>query len=239
MFCPNCGTNVPAGDAVCPNCGYSLPQAQPQPQPQPQPAPAAQAAPTKAKRGPTKNGKNFAAIFSALLVFPATICIATDLMFHKYDYWFSYVVGALLVIWIVAVLPVMRITPPAVTAIISFAAIVCYAFFVASKAGWLEKLKEFWMPLLILSAALIAIASVLIGGKHVKGLHILSLLSAEAAVFFVCLEFLLDRQVNQAVELRWSLILLCGFVSVIAVVEAVNGGLEFARTVLGIGTEVQ
>ena len=224
MFCPNCGSSVPDGAAACPNCGFVQPQtqAQPQPAPQPAPAPQTQPAPAKAKRGPTKNGKNFAAIFSALLVFPATICIATDLMFHKYDYWFSYVVGALIVIWIVAVLPVMRITPPAVTAIISFAAIVCYALFVASKVGWLEKLMEFWMPLLILSAALIALASVLIGGKHVQGLHTLSLLAAEAAVFFIGLEILLDRQAYQAINLRWSLSLLCGFVSVIAVVEAVN-----------------
>ena len=228
MFCPNCGNSVPDGAAACPNCGYAQPAPQPQPQQQSQPqqqtqpAPAPAQKPAKAKRGMSKSGKNFAAIFSALLVFPATISVATDLMFHKYDYWFGYVVGALLVIWVVAVLPMLRITPPPVTAIISFAAIVCYAIFVASKAGWLEKLKEFWMPLLILSAALIALASVLIGGKHVKGLHTLSLLAAEAAVFFICLEFLLDRQLTSAVELRWSLILACGFVSVIAVVEAVN-----------------
>lgn len=223
MFCPNCGSSAPAGAAVCPNCGTALPQPQPAPQPvpQPQPAPAPQAA-GKVKRGPTKNAKNFAAIFSALLVFPATVCIAIDLTFHNYDFWFGYVVGALIVTWVVAVLPVLRITPAPVTALICFGAIVCYFVYIATKLGWMARLLDFWMPLLIVTALLLAAAAVLIGGKHVKGLHILSLLSAEVAAWFICLEALLDRRAFGVIDLRWSLILACGFVSFIAVLEAVN-----------------
>ena len=76
------------------------------------------------------------------------------------------------------------------------------------------------LPMFILTAAFIAIDVALIGGKKIKGLHVLSLLSLECAIYLVSWEAIIDQLKFGAIDLGWSLILSCGFISVIAVLEA-------------------
>lgn len=218
MFCSNCGKQLPDGVTVCPDCtAKEAPQVEAVPVNQ-------AAAPQEEKKPlfktPGKMSKSYAAIFTALLVFPSTICIAIDLAFDRYDYWFGYVVGALIVTWIVAVLPVLRVTPPVVTSLICFGAIVCYLFYISHKTGHMLWLSNFFLPLTILAAAFVAIDSALIGGKKIKGLHIFSLLAAESAIFLVAMEAMGDIRRNGVIDLKWSLIVACGFISVVAVMEA-------------------
>ena len=212
MYCSNCGKQLPDGVTVCSNCS---------------PAPQVQAERvenTNEKepffKMPSKGSRSYAALFTALLVFPATICTAIDLAFDRYDYWFGYVVGAIIVTWVIAVLPVLRITSTFVTALICFGAIVGYAFFIAGKTGHFEWLSQFALPMFILTAAFVAMDVALIGAKRLKGLHVLSLLSGQAAIYLVALEATIDNLMNGAIDLKWSLILACGFISIIAVLEA-------------------
>lgn len=210
MYCSKCGKQLPDGTVNCPDCDPIVINPQPQAKPQREPffKPAG------------KGSKSYAALFTALLVFPATICTAIDLAFDKYDYWFGYVVGALIVTWVIAVLPVLKITPPFVTAFICFGSIVSYTLYIAYKSGHFEWLSGFILPMFILTAAFIAADVSLIGSKRIKGLHIFSLLSLECAIYLVCLEATLDNAFNGVVDLKWSLILACGFISVVAVLEA-------------------
>lgn len=218
MFCSNCGKQLPDGVTVCPDCtANEAPQVEAVPV-NPEAAPQEEKKPLF--KMPGKLSKSYAAIFTALLVFPSTICIAIDLAFDRYDYWFGYVVGALLVTWIIAVLPVLRVTPPVVTSLICFGAIVCYLFYISHKTGHMLWLSEFFLPLTILAAAFIAIDSALIGGKRIKGLHIFSLLAAESAIFLVATEAMWDIWKNGVIDLKISLIIACGFISVVAVMEA-------------------
>ncbi len=212
MYCSNCGKQLPDGVTVCSDCN---------------PAPQVQAEKVESVKEktpvfkmPSKGSRSYAALFTALLVFPATICTAIDLAFDKYDYWFGYVVGAIIVTWVLAVLPVLKITSPFVTALICFGAIVGYTFFIAGKTGHFEWLSQFALPMFILTAAFIAMDVALIGAKRIKGLHVLSLLSGQAAIYLVALEATIDNLINGAIDLKWSLILACGFISIIAVLEA-------------------
>ena len=210
MYCSKCGKQLPDGTVNCPDCDPIIVNPQPQAQPQKE----------SFFKPAGKASKSYAALFTALLVFPATICTAIDLAFDKYDYWFGYVVGALIVTWVLSVLPVLRITPPLVTAFICFGSIVGYTMFIVYKTGHFMWLSKFILPMFIMTAAFIAIDVSLIGSKRIKGLHTLSLLSIEGALWLVGLEATLDNWINGVVDLKWSLILACGFISVVAVLEA-------------------
>lgn len=204
MYCTHCGVVIPEGATACPGCQ------------------ATTAAPAEKKKffnEPSKKSKSFAAIFTALLVFPSTLSVAIDLSFSRAS-WAGYVVGAMLVIWVCTVLPALKITPAPVTSVICFMSIIGYVFFIIQKVGIAPWLYQAFLPMLVLTAALFAATVVLVGSKTVKGLHILSLLSAEAVIYLVALEATLDNFHNGAVDLRWSLIISCAFVSIIAVFEA-------------------
>ncbi len=218
MYCSNCGKQIPDGTSVCPYCS-------PEQVNSPTPVFQQQPQPEKKKYGfkaSGKGSKSYAAIFTALLVFPASLCVAIDLSFHKYDYWFGYVVGALIVTWIVAVYPFLKITPPAVTALVCFGSMVCYLFYIVGKIGAVDWLTKGLLPMLILTAAFLAIDVALIGGHKVQGLRILSLISLETVLYLIALELTFDSIGWGEEGLRWSLIVSCGLISVIAVLEAFN-----------------
>lgn len=210
MYCSNCGNKIPDGTTVCTNCNPIPVNTEPE----------NKTGKFSFLKSPGKMSKSYAALFTAFLVFPAAISIAVDVAFDKYDYWFGYVVGALLCTWVTSVLPVLRITPPVVTALICFGTITGYVYYLLSKTDWFDWLPEFILPMFILTAAFIAIDSALIGSKKISGLHILSLISLEAAVYLVAWEAIIDQLKYGAIDLGWSLILSCGFVSAIAVLEA-------------------
>ena len=208
MYCSKCGRQLPEGVTVCPDCSGDAPQVK------------AEKVSEPVLKAPGKFSKSYAAIFTALLVFPASICIAVDLVFDKYDYWFGYVVGALAVVWVLSVFPILRITPPLVTALICFGSIMCYVFYIASKTGHFIGFSKVALPMFVLTAFFIALDVALIGGQKIRGLHIFSFLSLECALYLICLEATLDNLWHGAIDLTWSVIAACGFISVIAVMEA-------------------
>ena len=69
--------------------------------------------------------------------------------------------------------------------------------------------------------AVVALTTGLISKKIAKGIHIPALLSAEAAVFLIFLEALYDFNQLGRLNLRWSLITMCIFVSISVICEAV------------------
>ncbi len=225
MFCNKCGNLIPDGNAFCGVCGTPVPTAAPQ-QAYSAPAPTPAAAPQEKKRGflknPGKGSKSFAAIVTALMVFPATFCVALDMVFQRSDGWCLYVVGALIAAWMVIVYPALNITPAPVTALISFFSVVAYIGFVAGRLGFFERLYKVALPLMVLAAIFIAIDSALIGAGKLKGLHAFSLVSLEGALYLVAIEATVDNLVAGEVNLRWSLIVSCFFVSAIALFEAIN-----------------
>lgn len=216
MNCVKCGRPIPAGNAFCGNCGAAAPIV----------VEAVDSKPEKKKKGffraPGKVAKSFAAIATALMVFPASLCGVIDLLMPRNDGWSLYVIGALAVIWMVSVYPILNVTPAPVTALLSFFAILSYILFLAGKVGFLERLYKVGVPLMVLLAIFMAIDSALIGSGKLKGLRAFSVISFEAAAYLVAIEAAIDYHVTNAINLRWSLIIACFFVSAIALAEAAN-----------------
>ena len=199
MFCPKCGKPL-TDDGICPACNTVTAE--------PYIKPAAK------KPRIAENSKNYAAILTALLVFPASFCVALDLTFHSYDFWFGYVVGAILVIWVCAVLPALRITPAPVTALICFASFMGYISYIFYKAGHIEWLYTRTLPLFILFALFVAADLAMISSKKFNPLAILSAISFEIGVYLVLCEVTYTRALT---NLHWSPIFACAFISVAAV----------------------
>lgn len=203
MYCSKCGTQCDE-NGNCPNCGIPHVEAE-------------RVNKTKEKRTPSKGSKSFAALLTAAMVFPATVSVAIDLSFSRYDYWCGFVVGALLVFWVCAVLPALKITPAPVTSLICFVSIVGYVCYVCKKLGWFDWLFQKAMPLFILLALFIAIDVALFGGKKISGLTGVALISGEIAVYLIAIELICrDRPIN----FHLLPIFACGFISVSAVLLA-------------------
>ena len=210
MFCPKCGKPLAEGSMACVDCG-------------PVNATVPQEHKPKKKffNAPSKAAKSYAAIFSAALVFPASICTVIDFLVHKHDYWFDIVIGALLLAWVIFVYPVLRVTKASVNGIIIFGAIMGFTLYVSHKTGQAEWITQFTMPLILMTAGMIALDISLIGGRHIKGFHIVSLMAIESAIYFVALEAMMDNLFkNGVIELTWSIVVACIFVSVVAFAEA-------------------
>lgn len=213
MYCPDCGTPIPEG-GVCPKCSSAAPAGAP--------APAAPPADKGKKPVLTKGSKTYSALLTAALVFPASICTAIDLSFHRYDFWFGYVVGALLVVWVCLVLPSLKLFSAPINALISFAAIMGYTSFVIYKTGHLEWLYKRALPLFILFALFVAADVALVSFKKVNWLTVLSAVSFEVGIYLIAIEitYLTANAYTFAESfkhLHWSPILAAGFISVAAV----------------------
>ncbi|MBO4342999.1 MAG: hypothetical protein J5870_07905 [Clostridia bacterium] len=215
MFCPNCGSKLD-DSGKCPNCS-AVPAKPEAPAPAPQQAPVNKAPEPEEKKGITKGSRTYCALVSAALVFPASLSVAIDLSFHRYDFWFGYFVGAVLVAWVCLVLPALKITPPPVTAIICFVTMMGYVFYVMYKLGHLEWLFNKALPLTILFIVFVSIDIMLVSYKKVNWLAVLGLISFETGIYLVAIEATYTGSLQ---NLHWSPILACGFISVAAVLVA-------------------
>ncbi len=218
MFCSKCGNQIPDGSSFCNRCGTPMSTFAPQPQA----APAdSQQNKSKFFGKPTNAGKSYAAIATALMIFPATLCIAIDYIIPRFE-WSFYVVGFLAVAWIVTIFPSLKLTPAPVNVIISFVAIMCYFFYIADKTGHFQWFYTYCMPLVLLAAVFLSLDAAIFNNGKIKALHVISIITAEAAVYLVAIEATIDKYFTNAVNIRWSLITACFLVSTVAFVEAVQ-----------------
>ena len=221
MNCYKGGATIPEGNAFCGNCGAAAPIV-PSPDETPEPENGGGNGRGRFLKSPGKKAKSYAAIATALMVFPASICGVIDLLFHANDGWSLYVIGGLLVAWMVSVFPVLSITPAPVTALLSFFSIMTYVLLLVGKEGFTERFFQVGLPLMVLMAIFVAVDSALASAGKLKGLHMISVVSLETVIYMVVAEIAFDLQKRGVIDLRWSLIVACFFISAIAIAEAVS-----------------
>ena len=234
MFCKKCGAAVSDGDAFCPKCGtrvekedtvtpvsYNETNSE---HTEEQTAPAKEIK-EKFLTAPTKSGKSYAVIFTALTLIPAIFVLMIDYVANLAVDWpaTKYVVGALVVIWICSVLPVVRITPAPVTAIICFASVTLYAMFVIKEInGSMEWFTVFALPLIMILAVFIGLDSALAANKIATSL-MPGIVAAEAAVYSFIFGILWSHYYDDAVYMpRISVVFACGFLMLSVILAAMG-----------------
>ncbi len=213
MFCTKCGAVIDESTGKCPNCETSERHDN---------VSGKRNSKIKAHLGKASNtAKSYAVIFTALMVFPAMICTVVNILNPGERFWAGYVLGAIAVAWAFLVLPVLKVTPAPVTAGICFVVLALYLLYIAKMQGVISWYYSYAVPLCAVICALVALTTGLISKKIATGLHIPALLSAEAAVFLMFIEGLHDLNTHGHLDLRWSLITMCVFVSIAVVCEAI------------------
>ena len=234
MFCKKCGAAVSDGDAFCPKCGTRVEKEETatpvsynesnSEHTEEQTAPAKEIK-EKFLTAPTKSGKSYAVIFTALTLIPAIFVLMIDYVANLAVDWpaTKYVVGALVVIWICSVLPVVRVTPAPVTAIICFASVTLYAMFVIKEInGSMEWFTVFALPLIMILAVFIGLDSALAANKIATSL-MPGIVAAEAAVYSFIFGILWSHYYDDAVYMpRISVVFACGFLMLSVILAAMG-----------------
>lgn len=202
MFCKFCGAPLDDGAAQCPNCLKMVEE---------ETSKKSNGIKTeKLFKAPTKGGKSFAAVASALTLIPAIFILTLDYVWNYSVDWKAtgYIVGALLVGWVCMVLPAVRVTPAPVTAGICFLAITFYVLFVVRQVtGDFAWFTVFALPAVFILSVFIGLNCALANSAGIKGLGMASLASVEAAVYSIIWGVLWDNYYHGGeIKLRASVI---------------------------------
>ncbi len=238
MFCKFCGTQIEDNTVVCPACNSQLDSSMGNTQVKSAPAERHESKKEKTKIPLNPKAKGFAAVASALIAFPAFLCLVLDYvgpptwiqtLFPNREWaqagvitWSAYLLGMFMCLWMVVVLPAMKPKRPAITVSVCLAVISLYLLFLAyvnSGAGWYI---DYVLPISLMLTVSSAIMSILLAYKIIPSNHILSAVGIQASLLCVGFEILFDINIRQAVNLRWSLIIAVAVIGAIVVYEAVS-----------------
>lgn len=133
MYCANCGVKLAASEEVCPLCQTKAyhPDLPPQTAPGLYPR---QKEPKAARRSPWPQ-----MILTAMFLLPMLIVLLCDLQVSGKITWSGFVMGALVLFYVIAVLPVwFRAPNPVIFVPCSFAAAAVYLLYIdlATAGGW-------------------------------------------------------------------------------------------------------
>ena len=193
----------------------------------------------KKKAEGNKKSKGYAAIASALIVFPAILCLLIDYLgapefIQKWFpdlvpeflqtgnmFWSAYMIGFFMCVWMIVVLPILRPKRPAVTVCICLSVVSVYMLllsYINDNVSWYDK---FVLPVSLMVIISSAILTVLISYKIIKDGHVVTAIGAQIAMLIVATEVLFDLNFKSEISLRGSLIIAVIIVGALLLYEAI------------------
>ena len=193
----------------------------------------------KKKAEGNKKSKGYAAIATALIVFPAILCLLIDYLgapefIQKWFpdlvpeflqtgnmFWSAYMIGFFMCVWMIVVLPILRPKRPAVTVCICLSVVSVYMLllsYINDNVSWYDK---FVLPVSLMVIISSAIMTVLISYKIIKDGHVVTAIGAQIAMLIVATEVLFDLNFKSEISLRGSLIIAVIIVGALLLYEAI------------------
>lgn len=227
-YCVNCGVELDSTAEFCPLC--QTPVRNPR-----QPVDRESPAPFPRERGEVSMATRVEAaiLLSAMLASVAVCCGLLNLLLRTGHIWSLYVIGAVAMLWVFAVPPLLwRKLPLPVLTLLDAAAIGLYILLIAWELDGLDWYLRLALPATVLLGLLLLAQVLLVHKRRRSILSTVSLVIAAVAVFVVGLELLGDLYFHGAWGPSWSLV-------VLIVAGALEIPLLVVRRVPGLREEVR
>ncbi|NLN46679.1 MAG: hypothetical protein GX153_08970, partial [Clostridiaceae bacterium] len=208
-FCVNCGVRLGETERKCPLCGVQvINPVQPFQAGIPSLYPAPEGIGTAARR---IDRRTIAFIVTCVLVLPALICVAVDLVYGGVLDWSLYVVGAAVMIWVFLALPLLhtRIESsergPAAILIPDAVALMTYLWVIERLSApdtWFVPLA---LPIAGTLCLLVIVNAILIDRRILRHLYALVGILLSVAILVVMIEIATELSMGETVHVTWSL----------------------------------
>lgn len=204
-YCVNCGVELAKSEPKCPLCGVeSINPAEGRPERRPAPYPR-----TMERISKKMDRRYFALLAGLILLIPLMIVVICDLMISPGLDWSLYVIGALFMIFVWAVVPFYfdKYYPlPFVT--LGCAVTTLYVFSIQALSGgsWFLKLG---LPICLSASAFTFILTfIFTRKKRIRALMVLAAILFSLGLFTVCIDMILSAYAGGMPVPRWSLFVL-------------------------------
>lgn len=201
-YCVNCGVELAPSEKVCPLCGVEVVNpAEPWTEPRERPYPQ-----RVEKMVRHVDRRFFGLLMALILQVPLWICIINDLLVNHRVTWSLYVVGAMAVLMVMAILPLILKRPKAALLLLADGlAVLAFLFLIDWMDGGLD---WFWELALPLTAAFFILAELLAlwlrAKKHRMVLITCGMLCIAAGVYTMCVELILNAYRGLSILPQWS-----------------------------------
>ena len=199
MYCVRCGVELADSERACPLCGTPVVY--------PGYVPSNERPYPLYKRGVSreaKTGRGINFIISVAILIAAVICTLCDMNVNMKIDWSDYVIGALLLAYVVIVLPGwFRKPSPAIFVPCDFLAAALYLLYIDIRldGGWF---LPFAMPVVAELALIVCTVTILVYYIKAGYLYIFGGAFIALSIFFVITEMLINYTFSLAHRLLWS-----------------------------------
>ncbi len=200
-YCVQCGVELAASEMRCPLCGVPVqnPAAPPDPNaPRPYPPPA--------ESLEEKGSRRYAVVLGSILLgLPAALCLLVNLLLGGRITWSAYVVGALGMLWVCILSPVVlrrAVLPFCIAA--DSAALALYLLLIylwSGRGGWYLPLA---LPLVVLCGALLLLTVEVLVRAKLRLLQKISVVLGGVILLVGGIEVVCDLYSQSTIRLTWS-----------------------------------
>ena len=201
-YCVNCGVELHPTCGICPLC--HTPVVNPR-----QPVDTQADPPFPRQKGavPPVNRRELALLLTVLLASVGVCCGILNVFLAAAGLWSLYIIGAVAMLWIWLVLPlVFRSLPLALRLFLDVCAVGIYVLLISLELDGLDWFFGLAVPILLLLAALLLGLSYLLRGGRRSILSSITLIIGAVGIFLLGIEFFVDRWLNGGWQPGWSLV---------------------------------
>lgn len=223
-YCVNCGVELDKTARKCPLCGVEIVNPlQPQDTESPAPYPSSTVPLSKADRSYAVQ------MLSIMLALSSAICIIFNLIYLRGTPWFVYPVGTFLIVFIIAVPPLLTKAPAIIFVSLDAAFILLYLFLIDKFSGAFGWFYSLALPIVLSAFGAFAILYFYVLIIQPGKLMFTSVLFILSGLLSFCVDISVNIYLNRLFKCSWSLIVLTCCAAIAFALYATNRNIRIHR----------